>query len=261
MELGEYFTKVFGKVFSKVYWPTFVLTLITGIVMGILMIILLMAFGPTLYSFMFSSFNGTQALDMASLLGGIISAAIGIIVAFVILSLVVSYLFGVISVFAIKKIQASEGKSKYGFFDGLGSSFGTGFKLFIAQIIYMIVVYVVMFILILVFVLIPYLGIILNILLVIAVLLYVLPGILMMTGKLATGSSFGEGLSSAFTTAFKKPKLIGYALLLYLVLIVILFVGMLLSMIPVLGAIILLFLMTGVLVYMCAISYYFSKEK
>lgn len=265
MELGEYFTKVFGKTFTgQVYWPTFVLTLLLGIITSIIMLIVIASFGSVLLPLMYSSFNtGASTLSTAtltSLIGGLIGSIIGLVIAFVIVSLIISYLMNVIIIFAVKKVQASEKKGS-GFFEGLGSSFGTGFKLFICQLIYMIVIYVALIILVMIFTLIPVLGIILNVLLIIAMLLYVLPGILMMTGKIATGSSFGEGLGSAFTTAFKKPKLIGYAFLLYLVLIVILFVGMLLSMIPFLGMIIMLFLMTGLIAYMSAIAYYFSQEK
>ena len=266
MELGEYFSKVFRKIFvGNIYWPTFVLTLIFSIVLGIIFAVITFAFvGSTLYSLSsVLSTTGSDALttNPNSLLG--IFAGLGVLLVItIIFGLIMTYLFNVVYVFTIKRIQATESKTKrsLGFFEFFGQSFGPGFMLFLAMLIYWIIMSLVMSIIALVFGLIPIVGIILAIIIDIIIWFYAMSGVLVLSGEISVGKSFGTALSHAFSKQIHNPKIFWYTFVLGLVAIIIGVVTILLGLIPLLGVIILLFVAVGLFIYSATIAYYYTKE-
>ena len=266
MELGEYFSKVFRKIFiGNIYWPTFVLTLIFSIVLGIIFAVITFAFaGGALYS-LFSVLSTTSANALTtnpnSLLG--VFAGLGVLLVLtIIFGLIMTYLFNVIYVFTIKRIQATESKTKrsLGFFEFFGQSFGPGFMLFLALLIYWVVMVLVMSIIAMVFGLIPVVGAILAIIIDTIILFYAMSGILVLSGEISVGKSFGTALSHAFSKQIHKPKIFWYTIILGLVSIIISFVANLLGFIPLLGIIILFFVWIGLFIYGATIAYYYTKE-
>ena len=265
MELGEYFGKVFGKVFNgTIYWPTLVLMIILGVVMCIVGVILFFTVGTSVVTSLMSAYSDPALLANTSALSTIIlsllGAMTGVLVVLGIFALVITYLSHVIYAFVVIRIQATEGKAKsLGFFEGLGTAFGRGFKLFIACLIYMIVIGIVMLIVWLLS-LIPIAGFILAILLSIVIMLYAITGMWVLVGSIGSGESFGKSLGQAFAKPFTKGKLWLYTLLFLLILGVISTIASLIAMIPLLGWIAYLFIIVGTYIFAAAIAYFYAKE-
>jgi len=258
MELGDYFSNVFGKIFNKdLYWPTLVLNLIVGVIFGIFALI----FSAIMLAGITTSLTSASitSLMTGDGLGKLLRLSTGLIIGLIVFGLITLYLSSVIAVFVVNRINAIDAKKKIEFFEGLGSCFNTGFKLFIALLIYYIAIGIILFILSLI-ALIPFIGIVIAIILGIALTLYVIVGCLSMIGKIALGAGIVQGLGIAFTQAFKKPILLVYGLVLGFVCAIMGLVSGLISMIPVVGWIAMIFILPIISAYMFCIAYYFAKE-
>lgn len=268
MNLSDYFTKVFGKIFHKdIFWPTLVLFLIFGAIIFVVSLIvaglLVASYGPEVMSMANNNVDPANMMNnlLSSSIMSIFSLVIGLLITVVIVALIMIYLFNVFYVFVTSKIALTESKAKsLNFFQGLGSSFGKGLKLFFAQILYLLPVSILFSIIFVLFALIPILGPIIDILLGILFAIYITIGSWILLGKISSNEKFGESLKQAFVKPFKKFKLWSYAIIFLLVLIVIALISGLLMMIPLLGFIANLFIYTGLLIFACALAYYFAKE-
>lgn len=257
MDLGEYFSKAFGNMFSgQIYLTTFLtylLALVTSIIIGaIIFFAFIGSSGLTLLSTLADPTAMSNPAAWMGLVGGAIAA-------FIIFEIIMSYLFSVAQAFIIKKIKANDDSKKEGFFDGFGECFGIGLKILGASIIYVILLCLVGLILFLI-ALIPILGWIVLILAVIFLIFYLPIMFLSMVGTMAIKNKFGEALARGLTLPFRKPLLMLYVFVLMIVYILLAIVLGLLSMIPILGILIMIFGAPLLVNYFMTIAYNLSKE-
>lgn len=254
MELGEYFSKTFGNMFHKdLYWPTFVATIIIGVILIVLAFIFL---APFIGDIMKLMTPGTSSVASYTDLMALAATMLTALTIFVIIEM---YLYSVLSAFVIGKVDASESGTQTEFLHGFGSSFLTGLKLFGAHIVYFILVAII-FAIIWAISLIPVVGFVIGIILSILAALYLIVVCPTLIGKICTGTSFGESISSSFSLPFQKMHLVLYALVLLIVFGVLTLVLALLSGIPYVGFILLIFGMPLLVAYFLTMAYHFSKE-
>ncbi len=250
MELGEYLSAGFRHMLKG---KTYLAALITSIVMGVILgIIALIAFASIGLDTITNAIMGNDPMLILSILGGVMVSA-------VIFLIIASYLKSVISVFIIKKIDADESNKDESIFAHLSESFGSGLKLFIASIIYGLALAIVILICVLVS-LIPFVGIIIAILISIFLALYVPIGMLAMVGEISSKGDLANGLKKAFTIQFKKPILMLYGIVFWIVLLILLIIIALISMIPILGQLIVLFTMPLITIFVLSLAYNIAKE-
>ncbi len=180
----------------------------------------------------------------------------GTIVLAIIFIVILFYLFLVFYSFVISKLD-----KKYELKDlflGLGSAFKRGLFLFFAIILLFIICLIITIILSLLF-LIPIIGYILGFIALIIFFIFSATSFILLFGNINSKKSFWKAFKDSILNPFIKIKVVLYFIVLLLIYFILAIIFGLLSLVPILGAILVFLLYPFLFIFICSIAFELTK--